>query len=285
MGEINQISLNSIVGNMIENTRIEKVSEDMKSTMHYTVRFLAAAALLVVAGLFVPSEAHAQPYYYRWGPTAPGVTCSSSGGDITINFDSQPVEWNLPAVSEFSYIYDYNGTTSPSGPFPTGQTGVGSTVFAGLTSGAMTATYPAYFAVTLNTYIGGELVYTSTLRGDCVADGAGTASITNQEITPGNGAPAAQEPVPGPDLVNLPSGSVVGAFVTSTPAYFAPQAGAATSTVLDAGKTLWVLGVDASGQFYKVVLAGKYFWVPVRSMGPNYDEVWQGTPLPTTVVD
>jgi hypothetical protein len=242
-------------------------------------------ALLAVAGVFVPSDVHAQPYYYRWGPTAPTVTCSSGGGDITINFDSQPVEWDLPAVSEFSYIYDYNGTPSPSGPFPTGQTGVGSTVFAGLTSGAMTATYPAYFAVTLNTYVGGEHVYTSTLRGDCAADGPGTASITNQIVTPDAGEPAVQEPVPGPDLVDLPSGSVVGAFVTTTPAYFAPQANAATSTVLDAGKTLWVLGVDASGQFYKVVLAGKYFWVPVSSMGPNYDEVWQGTPLPTNVIE
>jgi hypothetical protein len=252
--------------------------------MKHTIRFLLVVVLLAAAGLYMPSKANAQPYFYRWGPAAPGVTCLSGGGDITINFASQPVEWDLPAVNEFSYIYDYNGTTVPDGPYPTGQSGVGSTTFAGLTSGAMTTTYPAYFAVTLNTIIDGEIVYSSTMRGDCIADGAGTTSITNQELTPGSGAPAA-EPLPGPDLVNLPSGSVVGAFVTTTPAYFAPQAGAATDTVLEAGKTLWVLGVDASGQFYKVVMAGKYFWVPVNTLGPNYDEVWNGTPLPTNTVE
>jgi len=90
--------------------------------------------------------------------------------------------------------------------------------------------------------------------------------------------------LPGPDMVPIPATAVVGAFVVSTPAYFAPRADAATSTILDAGKTVWVFGVDASGGFYKVVLAGKFFWVPVGTMGPNYDAVWQGRPLPTGVV-
>ena len=91
-------------------------------------------------------------------------------------------------------------------------------------------------------------------------------------------------PGPGPDLVPIPDTAVVGSFVQTTPAYFAPQSSAATDTVMEAGKTAWVYGVDASGQFYKVMLAGKFFWVPVSTMGPNYDEVWNGTPLPTTVV-
>jgi len=91
-------------------------------------------------------------------------------------------------------------------------------------------------------------------------------------------------PGPGPDLVPIPDTAVVGSFVQTTPAYFAPQSSAATDTVMEAGKTAWVYGVDASGQFYKVMLAGKFFWVPVNTMGPNYDEVWNGTPLPTNVV-
>ena len=49
--------------------------------------------------------------------------------------------------------------------------------------------------------------------------------------------------------------------------------------------TLWVYGVDASGSYYKVMLAGKFFWVPVNAMGPNYDDVWNGTPLPTGAVE
>jgi hypothetical protein len=89
---------------------------------------------------------------------------------------------------------------------------------------------------------------------------------------------------PGPDMVYIPPTAVVGAFVVTTPIYFAPQADAATTTLMEAGKTVYVYGVDASGKFYKVMLAGKFFWVPVSTMGPNYDAVWQGRPLPTDVV-
>lgn len=254
--------------------------------MKHTLRFFLVAVLLAVASLHMPSTTHAQPYYYRWGPVPPDITCTTGGGgDITAVFSSQPVEWDLPATSEFSYIYDYNGTTSLSGPFPTGQSGVGSQVFAPLGSASLGMVYPVYFAVTLETYIDGEHVYSSTLRGDCNADGAGTTTITNEIVTPGAGSPAVEEALPGPDLVNLPSGSVVGLFVATTPAYFAPQAGATTETVIEAGKTLWVLGVDASGNFYKVLISGQYFWVPVGTMGPNFDEVWNGAPLPTQTVN
>ncbi len=235
-------------------------------------------AVLITVALYVPAVTYAQPYYYRWGPAAPGVTCSSGVGTVTIDFSLQPIEYDLPATSDFSYIYDYNGLAIPDGPYPTGQSGVGTTSYAALTSGAMTATYPAYFAVTLITIIDGEQVYSSTMRGECTVDGPGTNSITGQVITPGSGA------VPGPDIVNLPSGAVVGQFVSTTPAYFAPVSGATTPTILEAGKTAWVVGVDASGSFYKAVLSGQFFWVPVSSMGPNFDEVWNGTPLPITVV-
>ena len=88
----------------------------------------------------------------------------------------------------------------------------------------------------------------------------------------------------GADMVPIPSQAVVGSFVATTAVYGSPNANAESTTVMEAGKTAWVYGVDASGQFYKVMLAGKFFWVPVNTMGPNYDEVWNGTPLPTTVV-
>jgi hypothetical protein len=88
----------------------------------------------------------------------------------------------------------------------------------------------------------------------------------------------------GPDMVPIPSTAVVGSFVTTTAIYFAPQADAASTIVMEAGKTAWVYGVDASGQFYKVMLSGQFFWVPVNTMGPNFDDVWQGRPLPTDVV-
>lgn len=98
------------------------------------------------------------------------------------------------------------------------------------------------------------------------------------DVTPPAEEEEELEPVPGPDMVDLPTGSVVGAVVADTPVYFAPEAGAATDIIIEAGKTLWV--IERVDGFYKVVLSGKFFYLPVGSMGPNYDEVWNGTPLP-----
>ncbi len=88
----------------------------------------------------------------------------------------------------------------------------------------------------------------------------------------------------GPDMVPIPPGSVVGEVKVDTPLYFAPRADALTGATLSAGKTIWVLGKDASGQYYQVLLSGNYLWVPANTLGPNDDEVWHGMPLPTTVV-
>ncbi|MBI5960081.1 MAG: hypothetical protein HY866_15180 [Chloroflexi bacterium] len=92
------------------------------------------------------------------------------------------------------------------------------------------------------------------------------------------------ELVPGPDMVAIPDTAVVGSFVTTTAIHWAPRADAVSTVVMEAGKTAWVYGVDESGQFYKVMLSGKFFWVPVQTMGPNFDAVWLGRPLPTVVV-
>ncbi len=89
---------------------------------------------------------------------------------------------------------------------------------------------------------------------------------------------------PGPDMVPLPETAAVGTFVASTPAFWTPDPTADTGVVFEAGKTIWVLGVDASGHYYQVVLSGIYLWVPVESIGPNYDAVWNGSPLPTAIV-
>lgn len=254
--------------------------------MKHVLRLLLVAVLLAVVSLHMPSAAHAQPYYYRWGPSAPDISCSTDlSGDIYATFSSQPVEWDLPAVSEFSYTYDYNGTTSSSGPYPTGVSGVGSTVYAALGSASLGTTYPVYYAVTLDTIIDGVNVYRSTLRGDCTADGPGTTSITNQVISPaGAGSPAA-EAIPGPDMVAIPAGAVVGTFTANTPLYFDDNAGSASSYAMEIGKSLWVIGINASGTFYKVLLSGQTYWVPVDNIGPTYDDVWNGTPLPTSVVE
>jgi hypothetical protein len=89
---------------------------------------------------------------------------------------------------------------------------------------------------------------------------------------------------PGPDMVPIPPYAVVGTFVTTTVALFAPDAAAVTEHEIQAGTSVWVYGMDESGQFYYVMMSGQFFWVPAATLGPNYDDVWQGAPLPTNVV-
>ncbi len=84
----------------------------------------------------------------------------------------------------------------------------------------------------------------------------------------------------------IPDTAVSGAFVTTTAIYAQPtQDAGIPDVVMDAGKTVYVYGLDTSEQFYKVMLSGKFFWVPVDTIGPNFDEVWQGHPLPTVIVE
>jgi hypothetical protein len=94
-----------------------------------------------------------------------------------------------------------------------------------------------------------------------------------------------EEPVPGPDMVAIPVGAVVGTFTTTTALYWSPDAADATSDVMLVGQSLWVYGLDSSGAFYQVLLSGKTYWVPVGAVGPTFDAVWNGTPLPTTIVE
>jgi len=85
--------------------------------------------------------------------------------------------------------------------------------------------------------------------------------------------------------VGFPSGSVVGAFVAPAQTYSVPgQLVEAPPVTIAAGKTAWVIGLDASSQYYKIFWACGYLWVPANTMGPNYDKVWNGTPLPTRTV-
>jgi hypothetical protein len=93
--------------------------------------------------------------------------------------------------------------------------------------------------------------------------------------------------VPGCDvLIPIPSQAVVGHFNTNASAYYAPGKLITDPTVvIEVGKTYWVVGQDASGQFRKVLLGCQWVWVEFNTVGPNFDAVWNGTPLPTDVVE
>jgi hypothetical protein len=88
----------------------------------------------------------------------------------------------------------------------------------------------------------------------------------------------------GEDMVPIPEGAAMGTFNTNTPLYSEPVAGAASPYVIEAGQSLWVFGMDASGAFYQVMLSGQTYWVPVGNIGPTFSPPWDGAPLPTTVV-
>ncbi len=85
-------------------------------------------------------------------------------------------------------------------------------------------------------------------------------------------------------VIPLTADAVVGAFVADADAYWAPGKLTSPLVTITEGNTAWVLGVDATGQYYKIVWVCQYLWVQVGTMGPNFDKVWNGTPLPTTVV-
>jgi hypothetical protein len=91
--------------------------------------------------------------------------------------------------------------------------------------------------------------------------------------------------MPGCDaLMPLSSTAVVGSFVADTPLYYEPGVLIVPTLTMAAGKTAWVIGVDASHQYYEIVWVCDLLWVPLNTMGPNYDAVWQGKPLPQDVV-
>jgi hypothetical protein len=91
---------------------------------------------------------------------------------------------------------------------------------------------------------------------------------------------------PGCDaFLPLTEDSVVGSFLDNTEMYWAPGEMIQPPKVATIGQTAWVLGVDASGMYYQIVWSCELVWVPVENMGPNYDDVWKGTPLPTTIVE
>jgi hypothetical protein len=128
--------------------------------------------------------------------------------------------------------------------------------------------------------IPGTVSYTFTMDGlSFVRWGTDTGAASfNVSCTRG------QKPMGGGcDLgIDLSGDAVVGTFLFDTALQGTP--GDNSPYVVDAGQTAWVLGMDESGMYYKIVWACGYYWVPVGSMGPNFDEVWNGYPLPTTVV-
>ena len=91
---------------------------------------------------------------------------------------------------------------------------------------------------------------------------------------------------PGADsFIQYTPWAVGGTLVKDALLYAVPGQPTMPEIVLPAGKNVIVLGMDESGQYYKIVFAATYLWVKADAVGPNHDAVWGGAPLPTQVVD
>jgi hypothetical protein len=115
-----------------------------------------------------------------------------------------------------------------------------------------------------------------------VGDACAAANVTSVSVV----SVVNPSPIAGCDvLVPLTADAAVGTFVADADAYWSPGSLTNPLITLAAGKTAWVLGLDASGQYYQILWSCEILWVKTNTIGPNYDDVWQGHPLPTSIVD
>jgi hypothetical protein len=63
-------------------------------------------------------------------------------------------------------------------------------------------------------------------------------------------------------------------------ALYDPDPGAITDVVVRAGTSWWI--IDTAPGYYRIWITcdATPVWVPSFLMTPNYDEVWNGAPLP-----
>ncbi len=86
-------------------------------------------------------------------------------------------------------------------------------------------------------------------------------------------------------LIAIPPQAVSGAFTQDAELYWAPGQLVNPLTTIAAGNTYLVAGQDATGMYRQVLLVCTWVWVRADTVGPNYDAIWNGTPLPTDVVE
>jgi hypothetical protein len=89
---------------------------------------------------------------------------------------------------------------------------------------------------------------------------------------------------PGCDQLIPMDGAVMGLFRADAPAYSVPGQLVMPPVTIQAGKTLYVFGQDASEQYYQVLLVCTFLWVPKNTLAPDPEPLWHSTPLPTTIV-
>lgn len=210
-----------------------------------------------------------------------GANCSNSADlDITLMTSNAHREFGKvrieggPLLSIFEQptgIGDFNGTfvgygmLIVGGPYPEG------TVFTSYAYVGETPPSPdntAEFSVTYACSNSGNNVVLAACAGqygDCV--------------------PRAEFQAGCDQFVDLPADAASGRFVKNAAVYWAPGEIVSPPVVVEIGKTYMVAGQDATGMYRKVLISCEWVWVEADAVSPNYDAVWNGMPLPTTVVD
>ena len=93
-------------------------------------------------------------------------------------------------------------------------------------------------------------------------------------------------PVPGCDMrIDIPSTAIGGRFVSDAGIHWEPGQMMYPALAIEAGQSALVFGQDESSSFYQILWSCDLLWVEKGTMGPNYDNVWNGHPLPTDVVE
>lgn len=242
--------------------------------MFRTVRFVILVALVAAVGVMVVqagsvsyggSVTDTSPCYHDWAgwyPYHAHEFTATADGDYTLSIGSYT--W---ASSPYLYIVTVPFVDDNIEAY---SVGAGyDPLTASLVSGQ---TYAAIVSPDSGANTEAEC---HTQTGDFTATIAGPEGFPEQAV---------EEPVPGCDVtINIPASAVGATLVTDAPIYWKP--GEITEHVFTAGTTVRAIGLDESGAYYQVLYACDFLWVPVESLGPNYDAPWYGAPLPTVVVD
>ena len=201
-------------------------------------------------------------------------TCEPNGGGVAVIISNQNTDvLNLTAgVDEFTLNYIRNGVTSTNGPYPVESNGRHN-------YGSFMDSFPSYpftFEFRIDTYVGGVLVFQSSLIATCTADASGlTPTIING--LPGSGSTTTGSLCPS----GAPSStSVQGRMLETVQALYAADPAAVTNVTIPVGTAWWI--TSASNGYYRLWIScfGSQVWVPASSMGPNYET--GGAPLPNS---
>jgi len=253
-----------------------------RKTMNSKVRVLLIVALTLSAVVWSGTPDRARAAGETWTVVS-AISIGCNSGDTGFNVAYSNID---PLVNYYQetwveagglvYMDEWIGPTTP---FDTSWY-----LYNANDRGLQTATFPIPQPATviLRLYDAAQQpIYETRLTLYCIEQ---TYTIDfSGPVTPGG----EEEPVvlPGCDvLMPIPSTAVVGSFVADAPVYWKPGDLTNPLVTIKAGNTAWVLGQDASGQYYKIVWVCDLVWVPKASLGPNYDAIWNGKPLPTEVV-